>query len=94
MRVRYSKLALAELDAILADIRAENPRAAARFDERVQGVAERIQLFPESAEQLEQRPGVRRVPLVRYPYVIYYAVIEEEVTILRVIHGARKNPWE
>jgi plasmid stabilization system protein ParE len=31
MKVRLSKLALAELDAILTYIRAENPRAAARF---------------------------------------------------------------
>jgi hypothetical protein len=32
MKVRFSKLALAELDLILSDIRSENPHAAARFD--------------------------------------------------------------
>ena len=94
MKVRFSKLALAELDAILAEIRADNPGAAARFDERVRGVIERIAQFPEGAQEVEMRPGVRRVPLVRYPYVIHYAMIEGDVMILRFVHGARRNPWE
>lgn len=94
MKVRYSKLALAELDDILADIHANNPDAAARFDDRVRRAVERIAQFPEGAQKVEKRPGVRRVPLVRYPYVIHYTVIGDEVIILRVIHGARRNPWE
>jgi plasmid stabilization system protein ParE len=57
MRLRYSSLALKELDAT-------------------------------------ERPGVRRVPLVRYPYLIFYKVLGDEVIVLRVVHGARKEPWE
>jgi plasmid stabilization system protein ParE len=34
------------------------------------------------------------LPLVQYPYVIYYEVGPEEVTILRILHGARRQPWE
>jgi plasmid stabilization system protein ParE len=94
MKVRFSKLALTELDTILVGIRADNPPAAARFEERVQRVVERIAQFPESAQELVQRPGVRRVPLVRYPHQIYYALINGEVMILRIIHGARRNPWD
>jgi plasmid stabilization system protein ParE len=37
MMVRFSKLALAELDTILTDIRADNPIAAARSSERGTG---------------------------------------------------------
>jgi len=94
MRVRFSKLALAELDAILADIRADNPGAAARFSERIDRVLERIAQFPNGAQEVEERPGVHRVPLVRYPYVIHYTVMEDHVMILRIIHGARRSPWE
>jgi toxin ParE1/3/4 len=94
MRVRFSKLALAELDAILSDIQANSPGAAARFNERVGRVVERIAQFPDGAHEVEQRPGVRRVPLVRYPYVMYYAAIDDDVMILRIIHGARRSPWE
>jgi plasmid stabilization system protein ParE len=57
MRVRFSKLALAELDAILADIRADNPEAAARLSERVGRVVGRIAQFPDGAQQVDTRPA-------------------------------------
>jgi toxin ParE1/3/4 len=57
-------------------------------------VIERIEQFPEGAQEVAERPGVRRVPLVRYPYVIHYRVMQNEIVILRIIHGARRNPWE
>jgi len=31
---------------------------------------------------------------LHYPYVIHYAVGQYEVVILRIIHGARRSPWE
>ena len=37
-------------------------------------------------------PGVRRLPLIRYPYVVYYEIGANEVTILRILHGARRQP--
>jgi toxin ParE1/3/4 len=94
MKVRYSELALAELDAILANIHAENPGAAASFQARVRRVVERIGQFPEGAQEVSERPSVRRVPLLRYPYVIHYTVDDDEVVILRIVHGARRSPWE
>jgi toxin ParE1/3/4 len=94
MRVRYSNLALVELDTILAHVRAENSRAASNFEARVRRVIERIAQFPEAAQEVAERPGVRRVPLVRYPYVIHDTVGDDEVVILRIIHGARRSPWD
>ena len=94
MRVRFSKLALAELDIILDEIRANNPAAASGFEQRVRRVIERIAQYPEGAQRVEQRQSVRRVPLVRYPYVIHYTIVEADVMILRIIHGARRSPWE
>ena len=38
MKVRYSDLALAEFDAILAGIKADNPNAAVSFQVRVRRV--------------------------------------------------------
>jgi len=94
MKIRFSKLALAELDAILTDIRAKNPLAAVRFEARIQRVFKRIAQFPKGAQEVENRPSIRRVPLVRYPYVVHYAIIDGDVMILRIIHGARRDPWE
>jgi toxin ParE1/3/4 len=94
MKVRLSKLALVELDTILNGIRIENRLAAERLEERVRRVFERIALFPKAAEEIEKRPGVRRGPPVRYPYIIHYRILDGEVVILRIIHGARRDPWE
>jgi toxin ParE1/3/4 len=94
MKVRYSALALAELDAILADLAAKNPTAAEFFEERMRQIVERVGRFPEGFQELAERSGVRRVPLVRYPYVVFYKVFADEVIMLRVVHGARKEPWE
>jgi toxin ParE1/3/4 len=94
MRVRYSNLALVEFDTILAHVRAENPRAASNLEARVRRVIERIAQFPGAAQEVAERPEVRRVPLVRYPYVIHYTVGDDEVVILRIIHGARRSPWD
>lgn len=93
MKARYSRLALAELEDILERIAAENPAAAVRVRARVERVIERIEQFPEGAQEIAERPGVRRVPLVRFPYVIHYRVTENEIVILRIIHGARRSPW-
>ena len=94
MRVRYSNLALAELDVILSDLGAKNPAAARRFEDRIGQVSERMGRFPHGFQEVAQRPGVRRVPLVRYPYLIFYKIFAGEVIVLRVVHGARKEPWE
>jgi plasmid stabilization system protein ParE len=94
MKVRYSRLALAELDVILSDLASHDPVAAHRFEERIRRIDERIGRFPEGFQEVEERPSIRRVPLVRYPYLVFYKVIEGEVIVLRVVHGARKEPWE
>jgi plasmid stabilization system protein ParE len=57
-------------------------------------VSERVERFPHGFQEVAERPGVRRVPLVRYPCLVFYKIIAEEVIVLRVVHGARKEPWE
>ena len=94
MKVRFSRLALAELDAILAYLAEVNPAAASQVEARVRRVVERIAQFPDGAPEIAKRPGIRSVPLIRYPYVIHYAINRGEVVILRIVHGARRSPWE
>jgi toxin ParE1/3/4 len=93
MKVRFSRLALAELEAILAYIATVNPIGAAHVEARVRRVVERIAQFPEGAPEVAERAGIRSVALIRYPYVIHYTVNDGEVVILRVVHGARRSPW-
>ena len=93
MRVVLSRLALAELDEILAYIAERSPRGANNVEMRFRHAFDLIARHPEAAERVVQRPGVRRLPLVRYPYAVYYEIGPEAVTVLQIIHCARRQPW-
>jgi toxin ParE1/3/4 len=72
MRVVFTDESLRDLDEILSFIAQYYPAAASPFQQRLRTVLRRIGTWPNSAEEVEQRPGVRVVPLVRYPYKIFY----------------------
>lgn len=93
MRLVLSRLALAELDDILGYLNDRSPLAARHVEARIRRAFDHIERFPDAAERVAQRPDVRRLPLSRYPYVLYYEVGADTVTILRIVHGARRPPW-
>jgi toxin ParE1/3/4 len=92
MIVVYTETALRDLDTILTFIAAEYPTAYEPFERRLLASVSRIGRWPESAQSVAQRPGVRVVPLVRYPYKIFYRVTEAAVEILHIHHAARLTP--
>ena len=92
MRVVFTGRALGDLDEILAYIQTTYPTAFAGFEARMSATLQRIGHWPESAEQVADRPGVRVVPLIRYPYKIFYRVTPEAVEILHIHHAARREP--
>jgi plasmid stabilization system protein ParE len=93
MRLVVSQLALAELDDILGFISDRGPFGARHVEARFRRAFDHIAGYPEAAGRVEQRPEVRRLPLVRFPYVIYYEIGDDTVTVLRILHGARRQPW-
>jgi toxin ParE1/3/4 len=94
MRVVYSKLAVLELDQILEYITPKSPSGAERVHAAVLRAIERIADIPLAAPKVPNAPGVHCLSLVHFPYLIYYEVGDDEVTILRIVHGARRQPWE
>ncbi len=94
MKLRWSQSAHNDLADILDHLNSENPLAAARLVRRLSGIEKRISSFPESAQEVAERAGVRRIPLVRYPFVLFYKVQNSEVIVLRILHGAMDKPWE
>jgi plasmid stabilization system protein ParE len=94
MKVRYSDLALAELEAIYDDLNRRDPQAAHRFADRLLQINEQIEMFPYGFQRVPQRQGVRRAPFIHFPYLLFYTLRNDEAVVVRVAHGARKEPWE
>jgi plasmid stabilization system protein ParE len=94
MKVEYSNRALADLRKLSAGSQATfGHRVAAALEARIRAIVEQIRQAPESAPRVEQRPGVRIVPLIRYPYKIFYRILDDTVRILHIRHTSRR-PWE
>jgi plasmid stabilization system protein ParE len=93
MRVEYSKRSLSDLSKI-ADYCAtlDNPAVGERLAARIREVVARIARVPQSGRSVVQRPGVRVAPLLRYPYLIFYAVRGDTVRILHIRHTSQR-PW-
>jgi plasmid stabilization system protein ParE len=66
MKVVYTGEALDNLDGILAYIARNYPTILAAFERRLRAVVVRIGAWPESAQEVAERPGVHVVPLIRY----------------------------
>ena len=91
MRLRYTRLALADLEEAHAFIRAENPRAAQAMLARIREAVDRLVTFPDSG-----RPGrvggTRELIVANTPFVVAYRVTPGTVDILAVIHASRRWP--
>ena len=92
MKVEYTKLALADLRKIAADSREYGDVVAASVEARISRVVAHISKHPEAAAPVGERPGMRVIPLIRYPFKIFYRVLEDRVRILHIRHTARR-PW-
>jgi toxin ParE1/3/4 len=91
MKVVLTDEALRDLDEILAFITTNYPTIVLSFEARLRAVLGRIGRWPKSAPEVDQRPGVRVAPLIRYPYKIFYQVAADAVEVLHIHHAARQS---
>ena len=89
MKVVFTSAALADLDDLLSYTSANYPDVLPALERRIRAVLERIEQWPESAREVSERPGVRVVPLIRYPYRIFYRINADRIVILHIHHAAR-----
>src|ERR1700685_4474598 len=94
MKVEFTNRAVGDLRKISAQSRNEfGASVAAALELRIRKVVEQIGDAPESAPRVEQRPGMRVLPLVHYPFKIFYRIVDgDTVRILHIRHTARR-PW-
>ena len=93
MRVVYTDEALRDLDGILGFIAEHYPMLMIPFENRLGAAMRRIWAWPQSAPEVVKRPGVRMLPLIPYPYKLFYRVMADRVEILHLHHASRREPW-
>lgn len=91
MKVVFTDEALRDLDEIFQFISANYPAVYRPFEKRLRTIVTRIGTWPESAQEVVQRPGIRSVPFIRYPYRLFYRVLPDRVEVLHVHHSARDD---
>jgi toxin ParE1/3/4 len=89
MKVIYTDEASKDLDEILAYIASNYPTVYEPFLIRLRSVTARIGMWPDSAQEVAEEPGVRVLPLLRYPYKIFYRNTGKAIEIVYIHHAAR-----
>ena len=88
--VTWNDSALDEVEAIARGISQDSPRAAAEFVRLVFEASDRLEFFPRSGRMVPEfeRDDLRE--LIVRPYRLIYTVVEDQVEVRHVVHGARR----
>lgn len=84
-------MAHADVAELVAYIAADDPRAAYRVHENIRMQTELLATHPKIG-RLGRIPGTRELVVAGTPYIAAYRVVNDVVTVLRVLHGARRWP--
>ena len=93
MRIEYTRRAVADLHKVAAESAAFGAEVAIALEARIRELVARIAANPEIGARVAERPGIRVVPLIRYPFKVFYRILDDGVRILHVRHTARR-PWK
>jgi plasmid stabilization system protein ParE len=91
MKLIFTSAALADLDDIHSFVSVNYPSVVPSLERRISAVLARIEQWPKSAREVDVRSGTRVVPLIRYPYKIFYRIVGDRIEILHIHHTARDD---
>lgn len=91
MRVRWLRKAIKNLDAEADYVAEENAIAAAEMFVYVKAQVDALADFPATGRP-GRVPNTRELVIDRYPFVVPYRVVGDELHVLRVFHTRRKPP--
>jgi len=89
MNVIYAPRALRDLESIANYLVERNPAGAANVLAAIKSSIDTLSFFP-LIGRLVDDAGHRRVPVLRYPYVIFYRTTGDELLILHIRHTSRR----
>jgi len=90
-KIRWLRLALADLDELMAYIAKDNPEAATKVAGKIWETTRMLSNHPAIGKP-GRAPGTREMVATGTSYIVPYRVVANEVQILRILHGARKWP--
>ena len=91
MRIRWTRPALADLEAVGDFIARDNPVAAKRIVVGPVASVDALRDHPNLGRP-GRLTGTRELVVSGTPYVVPYRVLGDDVEILAVFHGARRWP--
>jgi toxin ParE1/3/4 len=89
--IRYTRLALADLEEARRRIALDHPGAAEAMAQRIREAIEGLRLFPERGRP-GRIAGTRELVVSRTPFVVPYRIVERDIQIIAVLHGRRAWP--
>ena len=93
MKVEYSAQAIDDLRHLASKSLEFGTVVAEAVGAHLSNIIAQIAQQPQSYRKVSQRLGVHVAPLVRFPYVIFYQVLEDKVKILHIRHTSRQS-WK
>ncbi len=91
MRVDWHPLAHADLADLVAYIASDNPSAAYRVHDEIRKQTDLLAIHPEIGRPGRVR-GTRELVVAGTPCIAAYRFRGDVVTVLRLLHGARRWP--
>ncbi len=90
MRVVYAERARRDISEIFDSIAKHSSVSARRVEAAIRIQCERLAEFPYAAAATDE-PRVFRVPMIRYPYTVFYRVnlALDRIEVARVLRSAR-----
>jgi plasmid stabilization system protein ParE len=89
LSIRFDRRAIDDLQEVRDYLLQRSPSGAERVRLHIAETIDRLADFPMLGRSTDE-PKVRVLPLTRYPYLIFYSVLESEVVILHIRHEARR----
>jgi toxin ParE1/3/4 len=89
VKLRYTKRAVAQITTALDYVAERSPQGARNIRDRLENLFTLLQEQPHAGHTTD-RPGVRRLVTVPYPYLIDYRATTTEIVVLRFRHAARR----
>jgi len=88
-RLRLDPRAVEDLTHIRRYLIERSTAGADRVRAHIAATLDYLVRFPRLGRSTDQ-PGVRVLPLRRYPYLVFYTLIDDDVVVLHIRHASRR----